>query len=154
MPQREPVGMLHLCCCVFVTALDEPQVWAVAHTNMQASCPSQGQAIRCSACITIARCDIQPAPSSLNTNTISPVRLMLHAGALIGCYESTRFKSKPKPLKLKDVHILGLNGDDASLGEAVKTGVSIASGNLLTRCSISVYFTCFSYGISGYITYF
>jgi hypothetical protein len=50
---------------------------------------------------------------------------------LVGCYESTRFKSKNKPSKLKDVHLLGLGGANAS--DAVKAGAAVAAGNFLTR---------------------
>lgn len=52
-------------------------------------------------------------------------------GALAGCYESARFKSKAKPLKLGAITLLGLGGADAAAGLAA--GSSLAAGNLLTR---------------------
>lgn len=55
----------------------------------------------------------------------------LTTGLLVGCYESTRFKSKNKPSKLKDVHLLGAG--DANAADAVKTGAAVAAGNFLTR---------------------
>ena len=56
-----------------------------------------------------------------------------YAGAVIGCYESTRFKSKPKASKLTAVHILGLGEQPDALAAAVAAGSSIASGNFMTR---------------------
>jgi hypothetical protein len=54
----------------------------------------------------------------------------LCAGVLVGCYESTRFKSKVKPSKLQGVTLLGL-GSGAE--ESVKAGAAVAAGNFLTR---------------------
>lgn len=56
------------------------------------------------------------------------------AGALLGGYESTRFKTKKSPTasKLDTLHILA-DVDEAVAKEAVARGVAVASGNLLTR---------------------
>jgi hypothetical protein len=51
---------------------------------------------------------------------------------LSGSFETTRFKSKPKPAKLKEVHLVGL-GDGSAAAEAVKAGAAVAAGNFLTR---------------------
>jgi len=54
----------------------------------------------------------------------------LSAGALLGGYESTRFKSKAKPGgKLQQLTLLGVFGGEA----AVKEGTALALGNLLAR---------------------
>jgi hypothetical protein len=61
----------------------------------------------------------------------------LPAGVLVGCYESTRFKSKSKPLKLQGVDLLGLGAGAAGADEAsVKAGAAVAAGNFLTRSVI------------------
>ena len=54
----------------------------------------------------------------------------LALGALLGGYESTRFKSKPKNGgKMKSLCLLAVEGAEAGVKEAT----AVASGNLLTR---------------------
>jgi len=60
--------------------------------------------------------------------------LCVPTGLLVGCYESTRFKSKAKPPKLKELALLGLGGGGEEAAEAaVAEGAAVAAGNILTR---------------------
>lgn len=55
------------------------------------------------------------------------------SGVLVGSFESTRFKSKSKPSKLGQVHLLGLGGSAEAGAAGVKAGAAVAMGNFLTR---------------------
>lgn len=53
----------------------------------------------------------------------------------MGCYESSRFKSKPKPGKLGSVALLGLGQQGGGAGSegALAAGAALAAGSFLTR---------------------
>jgi hypothetical protein len=55
------------------------------------------------------------------------------AGALTGCYESLRFKSKAKASKLAALHLMGLGASQQQLEAALQAGAGMAGGNFLTR---------------------
>jgi hypothetical protein len=58
------------------------------------------------------------------------------AGALAGCYESMRFKSKTKAPKLAALHMMGLGGSQQQLDAALQAGAGLASGGFMTRYGI------------------
>jgi hypothetical protein len=72
-----------------------------------------------------------PHPTTLLWYQPLPLPLAF-TGVLAGSFETTRFKSKVKPAKLTDVHLLGL-GEGSAAAEAVKAGAAVAAGNFLTR---------------------
>ncbi|WIA31378.1 hypothetical protein OEZ86_002277 [Tetradesmus obliquus] len=57
----------------------------------------------------------------------------LAAGALAGCYESLRFKSKAKAPKLAALHLMGLGGSQQQLEAGLQAGAGLAAGNFMTR---------------------
>lgn len=60
--------------------------------------------------------------------------LLLHpVGALAGCYESLRFKSKAKAPKLAALHLMGLGGSQQQLEAGLQAGACLAAGNFMTR---------------------
>lgn len=68
---------------------------------------------------------------STPSGDLSLVAQHITTGALLGGYETTRFKSKKSPTasRLEALHLLGVNGVDAGVAK----GRAIAAGALVTR---------------------
>ncbi|KXZ46440.1 hypothetical protein GPECTOR_43g876 [Gonium pectorale] len=73
---------------------------------------------------------LSPLPAALLPGALTQIT----AGALLGGYETTRFKSKKSPTasKLASVHLL-VDAEQAAADAAIARGVATAQGNLLTR---------------------